>query len=120
MTKTQTHVTKGKSNIYEDLGFAPEVAQNMLIRTYLMISIIHWFQQSQMTQVAAAKVLGITQPHLNLILKSDIEAFSLDALVNIASSAGLSVQFSVKAPKTKTNLATPVKKNKSSRKRHSV
>jgi len=116
MTNIQTHVTKGKSNIYEDLGFASEVAQNMLIRTDLMISIIHWFQQSQMTQVAAAKVLGITQPRLNLILKSDIEAFSLDALVNIASSAGLSVQLSIKASKPKTNLVAPVKKIKNSQK----
>ena len=96
------HITKGSDNIFEDLGFAAEVAQNLLIRANLMISIIEWYRGSQMTQVAAAKVLGITQPRLNLILKAEVESFSLDALVNIAAKAGLTVQLLVKPAKLKT------------------
>jgi len=96
------HITKGSDNIFEDLGFAAEVAQNLLIRANLMISIIEWYRGSQMTQVAAAKVLGITQPRLNLILKAEVESFSLDALVNIAAKAGLTVQLLIKPAKLKT------------------
>jgi plasmid maintenance system antidote protein VapI len=42
-----------------------------------------------MTHAQAAKALGITQPRLNALLKGRIGLFSLDALVNIASRAGL-------------------------------
>lgn len=47
---------------------------------------ISW-AKSRMTQAAAARVLGITQPRLNALLKGRIGLFSLDALVNIASRA---------------------------------
>ena len=49
-----------------------------------------------MTQAAAAKALGLTQPRLNALLKGRIGLFSLDALVNIASRAGLNVRLIVK------------------------
>jgi predicted XRE-type DNA-binding protein len=53
-------------------------------------------KESGMTQAAAAKVLGLTQPRLNALLKGKIGLFSLDALVNVASKAGLSVRLVVK------------------------
>jgi len=49
-----------------------------------------------MTQAAAAKALGLTQPRLNALLTGKIGLFSLDALVNIASRAGLNVRLVVK------------------------
>ena len=49
-----------------------------------------------MTQAAAAKALGLTQPRLNALLRGKIGLFSLDALVNIASRAGLNVRLVVK------------------------
>ncbi len=49
-----------------------------------------------LTQAAAAKKLHPTQPRLNALLKGRIELFSLDALVNIATLAGLRVELKVK------------------------
>ena len=49
-----------------------------------------------MTQAAAAKALGITQPRLNALLKGKIGQFSLDALVNIAARAGMNVRLVVR------------------------
>ena len=49
-----------------------------------------------MTQVNAAKQLGITQPRFNAMLKGAIGQFSLDALVNMAANAGLAVKLSLK------------------------
>jgi predicted XRE-type DNA-binding protein len=40
--------------------------------------------------------LGLTAPRFNALLKGKIELFSLDALVNIATRAGLSVRLLVK------------------------
>jgi predicted XRE-type DNA-binding protein len=49
-----------------------------------------------MTQTAAARVLGLTQPRLNALLKGRLSQFSLDALVNIASNAGMNLRLVVK------------------------
>jgi predicted XRE-type DNA-binding protein len=49
-----------------------------------------------MTQAAAARALGITQPRLNALLKGRIGLFSLDALVNIANRAGLNVRLVIR------------------------
>jgi predicted XRE-type DNA-binding protein len=41
-------------------------------------------------------LLGLTAPRFNALLKGKIGIFSLDALVNIATRAGLSVRLLVK------------------------
>jgi predicted XRE-type DNA-binding protein len=49
------------------------------------------------TQTEAAKRLKLTQPRLNDLLRGRIDKFSLDALVDIATRAGLSVRVSARA-----------------------
>jgi len=53
-------------------------------------------KKSGLTQQQAAQRLGVTQPRLNLLLKGKIEKFSIDALVNMLSRAGMSVKVSVR------------------------
>lgn len=93
---TELKIIKGSGNVFEDLGFNVQESQNLLLRSQTMIALIHWFEESGMTQVAAAKTLGITQPRFNQLLKGKIEIFSLDALVNMATSAGMSVGLSIR------------------------
>ena len=79
--------TAGSGNVFLDLGFDKTEAENLKIRSDLMIRIVQFHRKSGMTQAAAAKALGLTQPRLNALLKGKIGQFSLDALVNIASRA---------------------------------
>ena len=95
MTEKLKYV-RGSSNIFIDLGFDRVEAENLKMRSDLMIRIVQFHQKSGMTQAAAAKALGLTQPRLNALLKGKIGLFSLDALVNIASRAGLNVRLVVK------------------------
>lgn len=87
---------RGSGNIFSDLGFGRVEAENLKLRSELMIRIVQFYQKSGMTQAAAARALGLTQPRLNALLKGKIGLFSLDALVNIASRAGLNVRLVVK------------------------
>jgi len=89
-------MTRGSGNIFRDLGFSKTEAENLRLRSELMMRIDDFFQNSGMTQAAGAKVLGLTQPRLNALLKGRIDQFSLDALVNIASRAGLNVRLVIK------------------------
>ena len=86
----------GSDNIFIDLGFGKVEAENLKMRSDLMIRIVEFHRKSGMTQAAAAKALGLTQPRLNALLKGKIGQFSLDALVNIASRSGLNVRLVVK------------------------
>jgi len=79
----------GSDNIFIDLGFDKVEAENLKMRSDLMIRIMEFHRKSGMT-------LGLTQPRLNALLKGKIGQFSLDTLVNIASRAGLNVRLVVK------------------------
>ena len=83
---------RGSGNIFVDLGFDKAEAENLKLRSELMMCIEDYYRQRGMTQAAAAKALGITQSRLNALLKGKIGLFSLDALVNIASRVGLNVR----------------------------
>ena len=89
-------IEKGSGNIFRDLGFPPGEAQNLIMRAELMIKIEQFVRKSGMTQKEAARLIGITQPRLNLLLKRKIDLFSLDALVNMVARAGMQVKLTVK------------------------
>lgn len=88
--------TRGSGNVFKDLGFSREESENLKLRAELMMRIEDYYRNSGMTQTAAAKQLGLTQPRLNALLKGKIDLFSLDALVLIAARAGMSIRLAVK------------------------
>lgn len=89
-------MTRGSGNVFADLGFDAEEAQNLLLRSQTMMAVAAWYEASGLTQAMAAKALGITQPRLNQLLKGKIEEFSLDGLVNMATRAGMRVGLTIK------------------------
>lgn len=89
-------ITRGSGNVFRDIGFDRDEAENLRLRSELMMRIEEYYEKSGMTQAAAAKALGLTTPRFNALLKGKIGLFSLDALVNIATRAGLSVRLLVK------------------------
>jgi predicted XRE-type DNA-binding protein len=87
---------RGSGNVFLDLGFDKPEAENLKMRSQLIMRIEDFYRQSGMTQAVAAKALGITQPRLNALLKGNIGLFSLDALVTIANRAGLNVRLVIR------------------------
>jgi len=87
---------RGGANVFRDLGFGKAEAENLKLRSALMQRIEETYRQSGLTQAEAASALGLTQPRLNALLKGKIGQFSLDALVNVATRAGLDVRLTVK------------------------
>lgn len=85
---------RGSGNIFADIGFPPEEAQNLLLRAQLMLRIREVAEG--LTQAEAARRFGVTQPRINDLLRGKIEKFSLDALVNMLAKAGLRVALQVR------------------------
>lgn len=85
----------GGDNVFRDLGFNESEAQNLLLRTDLMIAIQRSIGKAGLSQTEAAKKLGVTQPRLSDLYRHRIQRFSLDALVTLAARAGLAVRMTV-------------------------
>jgi len=86
----------GSDNVFRDLGFPEDEAQNLLLRTDLSIRIRKAIDKLGITQAEAATRAGISQPRLNDLVKGRTRRFTLDALVNIASKLGYSVELKLK------------------------
>lgn len=92
----KTKMVHGSDNVFRDLGFPEDEARNLMLRSELMMKVEYFVKKSGLTQQEAARTLGITQPRLNLLLKGKIDKFSLDALVNMLTRAGMQVKLTVK------------------------
>ena len=84
------------SSVWDALEDTPEAAENMKIRSTLLLALQDYVSGLGVTQVEAAQQLGITQPRLNDLLQGRIDKFSLDALVNLLYKAGMRLAVEVK------------------------
>jgi predicted XRE-type DNA-binding protein len=82
-------------SVWDALKDIPTEAENMKLRSTLMIAISEAVSAWQVTQMDAARRLGVTQPRLNDLLRGRVGKFSLDALVALAARAGLSVHLEI-------------------------
>jgi predicted XRE-type DNA-binding protein len=87
-----SNVTKGGSNIFEDLGFEREESINLKIRADLMLDLRKFIQSQNWTQAEAAIFFGETQPRISNLMNGDIDRFAIDKLVEMLSRAGMNIR----------------------------
>ena len=83
------------NSVWDALEDSAEQAENMNLRAELMTQIRDYVEGLSMTQQAAAKSLGLTQPRLNDLLRGRLDKFSLDMLVNVLARAGKHVNVTI-------------------------
>ena len=83
------------NSVWDALEDSAEQAENMKLRAELMTQIRDYVEGLSMTQQAAAKSLGLTQPRLNDLLRGRLDKFSLDMLVNVLARAGKHVKVTI-------------------------
>jgi predicted XRE-type DNA-binding protein len=86
------------ASVWDAIEPARAEAANMKARAEMMIAIREIVAAWGVTQAAAAKKLGLTQPRMNDLLRGRINKFSLDTLMNLATRAGLAVRVEVVRP----------------------
>jgi predicted XRE-type DNA-binding protein len=84
-------------NVWDALCDTPEESANMTMRSNLLIALQQKVKSWEVTQTEAARRLGVTQPRLNDLLRSKIDKFSLDMLINLALRGGISVRLDIAA-----------------------
>jgi predicted XRE-type DNA-binding protein len=86
---------KSFASIWDAIEDTPAQAENMKLRSALMIALKDRIAREGLSQSQAAKLLGVTQPRISDLLRGKIELFGLDTLVNMAVAAGLRVEVHV-------------------------
>lgn len=83
------------ASVWDAIEDNPADAENMKLRSTLMIALERQIRSKGWTQAEAARRLGITQPRVSDLLRGKINLFALDSLVNMLSAAGLHVDMHV-------------------------
>ncbi len=83
------------ASVWDAIEDSPEGAENMKLRSVLMTALKNHLARTGMSQTQAAKIFGVTQPRVSDLIRGKINLFGLDALVNMATAAGLHIEIRV-------------------------
>lgn len=83
------------NSVWDAIEDTPAAAENMRLRSSLMMALENYIETEGLSQAQAAKVFGVTQPRVSDLMRGKIHLFSLDTLVNMVASAGLHVELKV-------------------------
>lgn len=101
------HITPSGSNIFADLGFDEQEANELhadslrkientlAIKEKLMEEIAVWISDKNMKQADVATVLHISRPRVSDVVNKKTSKFTIDALVNMLNHIGKPVRVSV-------------------------
>ena len=84
-------------SVWDALEDTPNEAENMKIKSDLMMEITELIKKNGWTQETAAQRCGVTLPRIRELLHGKINYFSFDALLNIINSLGCRVRVAIEA-----------------------
>src|SRR5664279_4471474 len=84
------------ASVWDAIEDTPAEAENMKLRSTLMMNLKNYIVSAGLSQAEAAKLFNITQPRVSDLMRGKINLFGIDALVNMAAAAGMYVEVSLK------------------------
>ncbi len=101
------HVSKPGSNIFLELGFAPDEASRLhaisrrqindtkMLKEQLMDEWSAWIDAHHLKQAEAAEILMISRPRVSDVVNRKVAKFTIDALVGMLSRVGKPVRLAI-------------------------
>ena len=89
------------ASVWDAIEDTPQQAASMRARAALMMELERMIQTRGLTQAEAAKLFGVTQPRISDLMRGKINLFSLDTLLDMATTAGLNPVIKLTPPKRK-------------------
>lgn len=91
-----TAVRHGTANLFTDLGYADADAH--LLKAELARRLQQQIDARKLTQVQAAKLMGVSQPDVSRVLRGHFRDFSVERLMRFLTSLGCEVDIVVRSP----------------------
>ena len=83
------------ASVWDAIEDTPAEAENMKLRSSLMMALEQHIRAQGWTQAEAARRLSVTQPRVSDLLRGKIGLFGLDTLVNMVVAAGMRVEMQI-------------------------
>ncbi len=87
-------VIEGSGNVFADLGL-PNPEQE-LVKAQLTLQIHSVLQESGLTQAEVAKILGVRQPQVSLLMRNRAGSFSVGRLMEFLTALRRDVEITVR------------------------
>ena len=103
MAKRKTDaIEKSSGNVFADLGLPDAAELNTKVR--LAVELVRALETRGVSQVAAAKLLGITQPKVSALKAYKLDGFSVERLMTFLTALGKDIEIRITA---RPRAATP-------------
>jgi predicted XRE-type DNA-binding protein len=93
-------IKPSSGNVFADLGL-PD-ADDLMAKANLALHIRHTIEARKLTQVQAARIMGLDQPKVSAIINGRLDGFSTDRLMRFLNDLGCDVKISVSEPHAET------------------
>lgn len=81
MTKRKVQAYEGSGNVFTDLGL--DNPEELLLKSGIVNELHRLIKARDLTQVKAAKLVGISQPDLSRLLRGDFDDYSAERLMKM-------------------------------------
>jgi len=85
-------MTRSTGNVFRDLGFSPDEAEHLRIRSDLLLQLQKAIKSKGLKQAEAAKLLEVTQPRVSDLMRGRVDLFSVDTLIDMLARLGIRVR----------------------------
>ena len=98
-------VEQSSGNIFKDLGFPDEVAEEELLKAELGAEISRILEERQLTQVEAARVLGVKQPDIARLKAAKLSYYGVERFMRFLKRLNCDVRIQISSQE-KASLST--------------
>lgn len=94
-TNAETQITRGTNNIFADLGFPDP--ETHLLKAQLVVRLNAVIKARSLTQAAAAKLTGVSQPDMSRLLRGRFGDVSVERIMTMLTRLGCEIDIVVRA-----------------------
>ena len=87
-------ITRGTGNVFADLGYADATERQAKLRVAYAVNQV--LEARKLTQAAAAKLLGVTQPKVSALRNYKLAGFSLERLMTMLTALDQDVEILIR------------------------
>ena len=100
-TERRERVTRGTGSVFADLGFLEGAERQAKLRlAYTLNQVV---EARKLSQAAAAKVLGVTQPKVSALRHYKLAGFSVERLMNLLTALDQDIEIVIRRkPRSRT------------------
>ena len=99
MSAHKVKIERGSGNVFTDLDL-PE-ADIELLKADLVTRIGEIIRQRRLTQLQAAKLLGLSQPDVSRLLRGNFRDYSVERLFRLMTALGRDVEIVIRKPRSR-------------------